>query len=439
MQTRQLVFTHRHWQQARQTLFSRANCEGFAFALARPCKRNHGLAYIVEHVLEPGDSDYEQRSAGGLTTSLAFSNRINQIAADAANHGLAPVHLHSHPPGVENFSSYDDKHERMLHQWLQSQGQPLLLSVVQAPDAQPRARLWLNKQTQPLTLRQGLQIVTAETAPALPALSRQNAFGRGLKAAARHLQIGIVGVGGIGMLVAEQLARAGFCRFVLIDHDRIEPSNLNRLPGCTEQDLGRFKVKTAKTQIQRICRAVGTRSEVHAFVEDIYTAPDQVKNVLRQCDVILALTDNELSRIACLDLAFDGGAEFLMAGVDIRLNEAGEIQGLFAEVSGAEAGRYCPMCTGRLDSGQASLDARRYVGGEVWDKAQSEGYIRDIPDPSVMSLNAMAAGALVLEIQRRVAGLGVRDLWQMDYQHGTVLTYEKIERYTEEECGVCNA
>lgn len=374
-----------------------------------------------------------------LPTSLAFSNRINQIAANAADLGLVPVHLHSHPQGVENFSAYDDQHEGLLHQWLQNQGQPLFISLVQALDAQPKARLWLNGHIHPLPLRLGLQMVMPESTPALPALSRQDAFGSGLRNAAQHLQIGIVGVGGIGMLAAEQLARAGFCHFVLIDHDRIEPSNLNRLPGCTTQDLGRFKVKVAKSQIQRICRSVGTQPKVHAFVHDIYTAPNPVKNVLRQCDVILALTDNELSRITCLDLAFDGGAEFLMAGVDIRLNQDGHIQGLFAEVSGAEAGRYCPLCTGRLDSGQASLDARRYVGGEVWDKAQSDGYIKGIPDPSVMSLNAMAAGALVLEIQRRVAGLGVRDLWQMDYQHGTVLSYENIERVIEDDCSVCRA
>jgi len=142
-------------------------------------------------------------------------------------------------------------------------------------------------------------------------------------------------------------------------------------------------------------------------------------------------------RITCLDLAFDGGAEFLMAGVDIRLDQNGHIDGLLAEVSGAEAGRYCPMCTGRLDSGQASLDARRYVGGEVWDKTQSDGYIKGIPDPSVMSLNAIAAGALVLEIQRRVAGLGVRDLWQLDYQTGKMITYEPIECNFHDQCGVC--
>ncbi|MDP2903383.1 MAG: hypothetical protein Q8N96_09800 [Methylovulum sp.] len=73
----------------------------------------------------------------------------------------------------------------------------------------------------------------------------------------------------------------------------------------------------------------------------------------------------------------------------------------------------------------------------MWDKAQTDGYIKGIPDPSVMSLNSIAAGALVLEIQRRVAGLGVRDLWQMDYQAGELVAYNDIERVVNDECGVC--
>jgi hypothetical protein len=84
----------------------------------------------------------------------------------------------------------------------------------------------------------GLQTVMPETTPVLPALSRQNAFGSGLRSAARHLQIGIIGVGGIGMLAAEQLARAGFCRFVLIDHDRIEQTNLNTQPPIRMHNTG---------------------------------------------------------------------------------------------------------------------------------------------------------------------------------------------------------
>ena len=437
-QQRFVVFTPGQWHNVQQTLFAQPGHEGFAFALARPSRRNHGLAYIVECLLELDDADYEHRSGGGVTTTAAFSSRINRIAAQAAQQGLIPMHLHSHPAGVEQFSGYDDHHERLLHQWLQTQGQPLLISLVQAIGSEPRARLWLQGNAEALLVRNGLQVFSPIPAGAdLPALARQQVFGDGLRQAACHLQIAIVGVGGIGMLVAEQLARAGFTRFVLVDHDKVEPSNLNRLPGLSQRDLGRLKVKAAKRLIQTASRAVGTQAEVHALAYDIYTAPERVKKLVRQCDVILALTDNELSRISCLDMALDAGAEFLMAGVDIRLDANDQIIGLFAEVSGAEEGRYCPLCAGRLDSGQASLDARQYVGGEVWDKAQTEGYVKGIPDPSVMSLNSIAAGALVLEIQRRVAGLGVRDLWQMDFQKGKLTVYDEIQCEIDEECSVC--
>ena len=55
-----------------------------------------------------------------------------------------------------------------------------------------------------------------------------------------------------------------------------------------------------------------------------------------------------------------------------------------------------------------------------------------------MSLNSIAAGAVVLEVQRRVAGLGVRDLWQLDYQTGELVIYDNIENHVKEECLVCN-
>ena len=49
----------------------------------------------------------------------------------------------------------------------------------------------------------------------------------------------------------------------------------------------------------------------------------------------------------------------------IDIGKGGFVDAMALEVTGAETGRYCPLCSGRLSSGQASVDARRYVGGEV--------------------------------------------------------------------------
>ncbi|NCC95065.1 MAG: hypothetical protein EOM10_17660 [Opitutae bacterium] len=67
----------------------------------------------------------------------------------------------------------------------------------------------------------------------------------------------------------------------------------------------------------------------------------------------------------------------------------------------------------------------------------SEGYVPDVAAPAVMSLNAVTAGLLVTEIQRRTAGLGVRDLLQVDLHAGTLLARERLSMGMD--CQVCGA
>jgi hypothetical protein len=269
-----------------------------------------------------------------------------------------------------------------------------------------------------------------------PTLDRQRAFGPGLRQVAEQLRVGLVGVGGLGMLVAEQLARAGFRRFVLVDHDTVEITNLNRLPSVTERDLGRFKVQVGKRLIKQIARSLGREAEVSAWRQDIYRS-GAAQRALQHCDLILAVTDNDLSRTMALQLALDAGREYLQAGSDITLGEDGSIVGLRAEVTGAEIGRYCPICSGRLSPAQASIEARAYAGDAVAAHARSAGYLPDVSAPAVMSLNAIAAGMLVTEIQRRAAGLGVRDLLQIDLQSGAIRALERLPAGAD--CEVCGA
>ena len=149
------------------------------------------------------------------------------------------------------------------------------------------------------------------------------------------------------------------------------------------------------------------------------------------------MTDNDLSRTLALQLALEHGREYLQAGTDITLAENGAIVGLRAEVTGAEIGRYCPICCGRLSPGQASIEARAYAGGEVAARARSEGYVPDVAAPAVMSLNAVAAGMLAMEIQRRAAGIGVRDLLQMDLQLSRLFAQDRVR--SDCDCDVCGA
>lgn len=64
--------------------------------------------------------------------------------------------------------------------------------------------------------------------------------------------IAVFGLGGVGGTCLEALARTGFKHFVLIDFDKVDPSNLNRQILYTQKDIGRNKVEAAKERILSI-------------------------------------------------------------------------------------------------------------------------------------------------------------------------------------------
>ena len=434
---RQVIFTPIDWKRALSALFPESGNESFLFGLASARPRRNGIAYMVESLVSADCEAFSSRSAGFLSLNRSCSSKVNLVSAASAQKLLIPIHVHSHPRGVHGFSSIDDYHELELHRWLIEQKQPLLLSVVKAKDALPRGRVWVEGSPHETLVRVGLQAF-GPSGEAIHGLDRQQAFGDTFRTSASLLRIGIVGLGGVGFPVAEQLARSGFQNFVLVDPDRVEVTNLNRLQGLSSASVGKYKVHLAQALIQRASSSLNLKSRVRAFTSDVYLAGKTLRRALEECDLILALTDDHLSRISCLEIAMSSGSEYLQAGMDIRMDDSHHISGLFMEFTGAESGRYCPICSGRLDPGQASLEARRYVGGEVWEKAKADGYIPQVVAPAVMSLNAMTAGALVAEIQKRIAGMTPTDLFQLDFMSGTVIRKERIESFLgDTECSVC--
>lgn len=67
----------------------------------------------------------------------------------------------------------------------------------------------------------------------------------------RSACIGIAGVGGLGSFIALALARTGIGRLILVDHDVVEPSNLNRQQYFVDQ-IGQPKVDALSDTISRV-------------------------------------------------------------------------------------------------------------------------------------------------------------------------------------------
>src|SRR5205823_6291294 len=83
----------------------------------------------------------------------------------------------------------------------------------------------------------------------LPEFTRRHAqaFGKGTTERLRRLTVGVIGCSGTGSPVVEQLARLGVGKLVLVDPDKVEEKNLNRILNATMGDAiaGRFKVDVA--------------------------------------------------------------------------------------------------------------------------------------------------------------------------------------------------
>lgn len=62
----------------------------------------------------------------------------------------------------------------------------------------------------------------------------------------------VVGLGAVGGYVVEGLVRAGISRLKVIDHDTVQPSNINRQLLALETTLGRAKAEVARERILAI-------------------------------------------------------------------------------------------------------------------------------------------------------------------------------------------
>jgi len=98
----------------------------------------------------------------------------------------------------------------------------------------------------------------------------------------------IFGMGTGGSKIALELARAGVRHLTLCDFDRLDFANISRHEGDMH-DVGKPKVQVSAERIYRINPAI----KVKTYFEDIFERSfEQVKEIFKQADLVIAATDN---------------------------------------------------------------------------------------------------------------------------------------------------
>lgn len=106
----------------------------------------------------------------------------------------------------------------------------------------------------------------------------------------KNSKILIIGMGGLGCPLLTYLASSGACNIGIVDHDRVELSNLNRQIIFNSSDIGKFKVIQAKIKIKKIYKDI----KIKTFKEKV--SKKNIKKILKNYDIICDGTDNFKTR-----------------------------------------------------------------------------------------------------------------------------------------------
>jgi molybdopterin/thiamine biosynthesis adenylyltransferase len=212
-----------------------------------------------------------------------------------------------------------------------------------------------------------------------------------------RLRVAICGCGGTGSQLAQQLAYLGCRRFVLVDPDTADRSNLNRLVTATADDLGRGKAELAAAMIMRIA----PDAEVEKV--PIRLESQRALDALKSADVIFGCVDNDGARLILNELALAYVVPLIDLAVGIAI-ESGRVVEAGGRIALVGADGPCLQCLGEIDRNEA---AYFLASAEEQKVARARGYVTgmDAPAPAVISLNAAIVAAAVSEFAIWVSGV----------------------------------
>jgi molybdopterin-synthase adenylyltransferase len=126
----------------------------------------------------------------------------------------------------------------------------------------------------------------------------------------RNASIFIAGIGGLGSISAYYMTAMGVGRIRLVDHDRVELSNLNRQIMHLTSDIGKWKTRSAEEKLSRL----NPDSQLETIQESI--TRNNVLELVGGCDLILDATDNQIARKSLNAAAIALQIPFIYGGIN---------------------------------------------------------------------------------------------------------------------------
>lgn len=227
--------------------------------------------------------------------------KFPEIYSRCENESLELGFVHNHPDKHLYFSAMDDINEKNILHGLSGCNFPssFLLSLIFSDNK------WIARIRQGLNpddiievrhisvLNEKLDLYGIQMPEEMPiSLTRQEkAFGKPFNMKLQSLRVAVVGLGGTGSPIANLLARTGIGELILIDGDKLDETNMNRVSGFTAEDIGQNKAKT----VEKFINSLGLKIKVIA-IPNYINESDEAMDSLSSADIIFGCTDDVAGR-----------------------------------------------------------------------------------------------------------------------------------------------
>lgn len=224
-------------------------------------------------------------------------------------------------------------------------------------------------------------------------------FGKEGQEKLAQCRVAVVGVGGLGSHVVQQLALLGVQRLVLIDSEELDETNRNRYVGARHDDP---VPGTPKVDIgERLVRSLDPAIDVRKVHDTLVSGPafEGIKNA----NHVFGCLDREGARLILNELCSAYSKRYLDLASEVIPGDRPNYGG---RVCVAWEGPGCIDCYDQLDRGEARTD----LAGPADQEQQRQLYGIDLEDldrtgPSVVSINGVVASLAVNEFMLGVTGI----------------------------------
>lgn len=396
--------------------------EAGTLLLCEPVLRSDQIILLVKEIINIPYDKCTERTPSYL--SWPTEQFLLPLYEKLERDGLSLIMLHSHPNGYNDFSSVDTENDRNILTRLNAsiEGEQPHGSAIMLPDGKIKARILVNDNFKEFS---SIAVAGDDICFYLNSKADLNVtdyihktaqvYGSVTTNILRNLKIGVVGCSGTGSPLIELLLRYHVGELVLIDFDKIDLGNLNRLfaSRLIDAENGTLKVERLSEWIKE----TGLPTKVTIIKNKVPS--EETTKALSGCDIVFGCVDNIVTRHAINKIACAYLIPYFDLGVTIKGNskKPGELRQVIARCHYVQPDKSSLLDRGAITAERLAEENYLRDEPEFYQKLKELGYTNEPDDiQAVMVLTMKAAVMAVDDLMARLNSYRVDPNAEFDEQ-----------------------